>query len=501
MMATLLSSTVLWTGAFILLGPLIIIGAGEIEERLRYRDSALIPAMSIFRTWVLPLGAITLVGAGFLGFDSFLVRVVGTAAVFAVAAALVAVLGVFVNALKARGAEDSRKHVPRLLLAVPRILVIFVTAWMLVSGVWSIDVSSLFAALGVSTLIVSLALQDTLSGMASGFLLMLDRPFQPGDWINAESIEGRVVDTNWRSSRIQNRDGDLVVVPNAQLAGVTITNFDEPARLHRVKVSVQVAFANPPNVAIAMLLDAARSTPGVLSDPSPDIVVAQVDDPLMGYEAHLWIDDYAIAIQVASDFRALVWYNSERQSVPLPSPAFDLYTYDGVKNAQAKVPTLTDIRRSLLQSPLFSEIEDDDLDRLAAASQSVPFGAGEVMVEPGRAQPPLFTIREGTGRLEIVGADGQVREIAVVESGDVFGLVTRSREWNAQPRVVAVSDCEVIVTDIEAAGSVISKNQNLADALNQVGTRRIRMIDRLLARESPPPVEEADRTDDESSQS
>ncbi len=498
------STTVIWAALFIIVAPLVIIGAGELEERLAYRDSPFVPTVSILRTWVLPLLAILVVSGGFLGFDSLLVRLIGTAAVIAVTADLIAVMAVFVQALKERGAEDSRRQVPRLLLALPRILLILIAGWVLLSGVWSVNLSSLFAALGVSTLIVSVALQDTLSGIASGFLLMLDRPFQPGDWIEANGIEGRVVDTNWRSTRIQDRNGDLIAVPNGQLATATISNFDEPERLHRIVIPVQVAFVNPPTVAKNMLLDAARSTPGVLSDPAPRIVVVQVDDPLMGYEAHLWVDDFEIVPTVASDFRSLVWYMSQRQGVPLPSPAFDLYTYDGLQVSAATDIDTAEVRRRLMRSPLLAEISDASLDDLAATARPERFAAGEVMIAHGRDNSTLLIIWTGHARLEVVDDDDVIHEIADLGSGDVCGLVSATSDSPVHPRTVAVTDCEVIAIDLDAAGSVISRNPDLSDALNQIEMRRTRRIERLVANlsvehretgESPDEAETPDGTE------
>ena len=75
------------------------------------------------------------------------------------------------------------------------------------------------------------------------------------------------------------------MIPNGQLAKATITNYDQPNRLHRVKVPVQIERTAPPTAAKEMLLDAARSTPGVLEDPPPFARVTQIADPVVDYEA------------------------------------------------------------------------------------------------------------------------------------------------------------------------------------------------------------------------
>ena len=189
-------------------------------------------------------------------------------------------LRVLVARLAGRPRSDGRGPVPQLLLAVPRIVTLLVVAWVLLSSIWGVDLSAALTALGVTSLVVSFALQDTLSGLASGFLLLSDQPFQPGEWIQTGEDEGVVVDINWRTTRIRTRNGDLLIVPNSTLAKANILNHTAPAPLHRVVVPVQVAFSNPPTLAKQMLLAAAEGTAGVLDDPPPKVRVVVADDPM-----------------------------------------------------------------------------------------------------------------------------------------------------------------------------------------------------------------------------
>jgi small-conductance mechanosensitive channel/CRP-like cAMP-binding protein len=471
---------VAWAAMLIIALPIVIIGAGELEERLRYRDSPYLSAVSILRRWILPIFAVWAVLGALLGIDAFTTRLVASALLFAVAAAVISVVRVIIDWVGSRPQEGGRRQIPRLLLAVPRLLVILTAAWLLVTGVWAIDLSALLTALGVTSLVVSVALQDTLGGIASGFLLMSDHPFQPGDWIQAGDVEGKVIDMNYRSSRIENRDGDLVIVPNSQLATATIINYDEPTRVHRVEFEFQVAYVNPPTLAIEMILDAARSTSGVLEDPPPSVKVVQIDDPLMGYKAQLWIDDYSIAPRVKSDFGALIWYMSHRHEVPLPSPAYDLYISDAVEAAAAGQMNRTEIRRRLRRSALLNELGEDDIDRLASATQPVRFAGGEVITDTDDTTRDLFILWEGAARLILDAADGTQANVAELSPGDIFGLLSRLDGWEVAPRVVAISDCEVLITTADAAGSVTSRNPALSDALNQLMATRRRRVERML---------------------
>ena len=158
-----------------------------------------------------------------------------------------------------------------------------------------------------------------------------------------------------------------------------------------------------------------------------------------------------------------------------------------------------------MHSPLLAEISDVDLDHLAAHARHERFAAGEVMIAPGRDNSTLLTIWSGQARLEAVDDDGVGHEIADLGSGDVCGLVTAANDVPVRPRTVAVTDCEVVAIDLDASGSVISKNPGLSVALNQIEARHTRRIERLVAgmtaaehgtNESPGDAETPDGTEE-----
>lgn len=475
-----------WAAIVIVVLPIIIIAAGEIDERLRQRDSPLHRPMTLLRVWVIPIVALWVLLRALFDFadDSAVTIVTGTLLVLAVGATALAVLAVANNWL-GRTRTDGRRPVPRLLLALPRFAVILIGAWLIVAGVWNVDLSAALTALGVTSLVISFALQDTLSGLASGFLLLTDQPFHAGDWVSTGDFEGEVLDINWRSTRIRTRNGDLMVVPNGFLANANIINFDEPTRLHRVVVPVQVAFVNAPTAARGMLLDAARSTPGVLAEPPPAVRVVQVDDPLMGYEVDLWIDDYAIAPRVSSEFGALVWYHSHRHGVPLPSPAQDLFLHDA-DNADDGTIERPELRRRLRASALLDQVDEDDIDALAAGTTVARYAAGEAL-PTSTAEGAMHMLHAGRATVVLGGrfADGSERPAITVlqlEPGDLFGMVGDIGDHPQHPTLVALDDCELLSISHAAAADVISRHPRLSTALEQTATTRRRRIERATRR-------------------
>ncbi|HEX6254332.1 MAG TPA: mechanosensitive ion channel domain-containing protein [Euzebyales bacterium] len=469
--------------ALLVVLPVAVIAAGEAEERLRQRDSAFRPVLSVLRWWTLPLTALWFILRSVVGLPDTgpLVRVVATGMLLSLAVAALLATRLVIARLKRRRGTDRRGQLPQIVLALPRLAITLVIGWLLLDTVWGVDLSAALTALGVGTLVVSFALQDTLSGLASGLLMLADAPFAPGDWIRHGEVEGRVVDLSWRSTRIESRDGDLIIVPNAELAAAMLVNFDRPGRLHRVVVPVQVAYANPPSRARDMLLDAARATPDVLTDPAPNVRVVQIDDPLMGYEVDLWIDDFRIAPRVSSEFGALVWYHSHRHDVPLPSPAYDLYVYDGVAASASARPDAPTIQRRLRSSPLLDQLDDPAIEHLESAATAGRFARDETIVTGDPDRSDLVVLWDGRARLVAVDAEGAAAEIGQFGPGDVFGLLGRRGAGTRTARVDAITDCEVIVVDSGRAAEVISRNPELSEALEQLLASQQRRIERAAA--------------------
>ncbi len=490
------SSEVLWSFAVILIVPLIVIGAAELEERLRQSESAMRTPVLTFRNWVLPFFAAWALLVPVLGFaDEWFAKVVATGLLISLAATGWQILRVIGDRNRSRPPEPGRRPVPALVLLLPRLALLIGTGALVLAGVWDVDLSSALAALGVTSLVVSFALQDTLSGLASGVLLLSDRPFTQGDWISADQLEGEVIDINWRTSRIRDRNGDVVVVPNSVLANASVINHSSPEPLHRVVVSLQVAFANPPTLAKDMLLDAARSVPGVRTDPMPTVMVTAIDDPLMGYDVHMWVSDFAIVPRVKSDFGALVWYQSHRHNVPLPSPAQDIFLHDPIAEAKAAEPTLADLREAVRTSPLLADLPDADLDRLAQTSHRARFRAGELMVESGAETRDLLLIVDGSGQLVLLEPGFDEAIVTDVGVGDIVGLLETGRGDDRLVALRAFTDCEVIVLGADAVDEIGSRNVEIVAAFNRLVALRQRRINRLVERRAPSPAPAgADRT-------
>jgi MscS family membrane protein len=168
------------------------------------------------------------------------------------------------------------------------------------------DVSSLVAALGIGSLAIGLAAQQTLGNMIAGFTLLVDRPFRPGDRIRLASSEtGEVAEIGIRSTRILLDDRNLLIVPNSELVNSRVVNFSFPSTAMRGEVRLRVRWGHVER-AVAVAAELARAQDEVLADPPPVAVVAAFVDDRAEIVLRFHVDDYHVRAAVEDRLRLLL---------------------------------------------------------------------------------------------------------------------------------------------------------------------------------------------------
>lgn len=124
-----------------------------------------------------------------------------------------------------------------------RFFIIAITFSVAVS-VFGYNISTFVAGLGIGGLAFALAAQDALSNLFGGFVILTEKPFTVGDWIETPSVEGTVEDITFRSTRVRTFGDALVTIPNATLANQAITNWSKMGK-RKVTFNVRVPLETP----------------------------------------------------------------------------------------------------------------------------------------------------------------------------------------------------------------------------------------------------------------
>lgn len=210
---------------------------------------------------------------------------------------------------------------PPLLPAAAMTLVYMVTAFVTLRFTFpKLDVAPLIATSAVTSLVLGLALQPILGNFFAGLVISLEKPFRINDWIKVGDQEGRVVAITWRTTHLRTRDNDNLVIPNGKLADERVINYYFPHPVHLERIKVSAPYDEPPYRVRQVLLDCAAGVPGALDKPAPEVYVFSFDASGILYELRVWVEDVAQGPRIASDLRARIWEEFQKESIVIPYP-------------------------------------------------------------------------------------------------------------------------------------------------------------------------------------
>ena len=133
----------------------------------------------------------------------------------------VVVLGLFVSRFVTRfiraALGSSLTGEVSIVVNIARAAVAFIVASFVAENLFNIELSGLAQALGVTTLVVSLGLQDLIKNVVAGLEILVTKLFTVGDQLEVGGERGEVVDVNWRQTTLRDKDGNAHVVPNSEL--------------------------------------------------------------------------------------------------------------------------------------------------------------------------------------------------------------------------------------------------------------------------------------------
>ena len=138
--------------------------------------------------------------------------------------------------------------------------------------VFNIQPTAFVTALGVTGVAISLGLQDTVSNVIGGMALMTSRVIQPGDWITAGSVTGKVTDITWRQTVMLERNGNKLVIPNSVLNTSALERV-VPANESCVDVPFTIKAGTPVDDAERWIITRVRSATADMATPSGSVLV------------------------------------------------------------------------------------------------------------------------------------------------------------------------------------------------------------------------------------
>jgi potassium efflux system protein len=190
------------------------------------------------------------------------------------------------------------------------------------AGVQTSQFALIVGALGVG---IGFGLQNVVNNFVSGLILMFERPIEPGDIVDVDALQGRVVEIGLRATRIKTWDGAEVVVPNGSLLSGNLVNWTLTDSTRRVELPVGVAYGSDARRVLEILMGVCNAQPDAMKDPAPVVLFKGFGESSLDFVVRFWAPDAATAVSARSEAGVAIVEALNAEGIEIPFPQRDLH--------------------------------------------------------------------------------------------------------------------------------------------------------------------------------
>jgi small conductance mechanosensitive channel len=277
-------------------------GRSEMPEDLTMLDN--INIQQLIETYVLPWG----------------INIVMALAIFLIGKFVVKMLVKLAKKLMAKAKVDNIL-VNFIASIINTILLLFVVIAAL--DQLGLETTSLIALIGAAGLAIGLALQGTLQNLASGVMLIVFRPFNDGDFIEAAGVSGVVEEIGIFTTTMRSGDNREIIIPNGEIFGGTITNYSKRTT-RRVDMVFGIGYDDDIKKAKEIISQILNDDERVLKDPEALVVVGELADSSVNFNVRPWCktEDYW---NVYFDTHEKIKLTFDAEGISIPYPQMDIH--------------------------------------------------------------------------------------------------------------------------------------------------------------------------------
>lgn len=196
---------------------------------------------------------------------------------------------------------------------------------LLVLSQFGINLSALFAGLGIAGLAVGFAAKDSLENFISGVTILVDRPFRVGDWVTVDGRHGRVTSITLRSTRLRTLNEQTVIFPSVQMVTQPVVNHSDGAPL-RVDVPFGIAYKESIDEARAVVMELVdEKDKRLVSGGKHRVVTTGLNDSSVDLELHLFVRDPGQGVGIRFEFTEKIRKALAAADIEIPFPHLQLF--------------------------------------------------------------------------------------------------------------------------------------------------------------------------------
>ncbi|MBR5514306.1 MAG: mechanosensitive ion channel family protein [Ruminococcus sp.] len=211
------------------------------------------------------------------------------------------------------------------LVSVIRI-VLYAIVVIMVLSVLKVPMSSVITVLGAAGLAASLALQNCLTNLCGGFIILFSKPFSAGDTVELDGTVGTVEAIGILYTKLNTSDGKTILIPNGNVTSARLINYTEtPTR--RVDLIFDISYDADFNLARSLIMTAAMENPLILKNPEPVVRMAAQKESAIAIDVRVWVknDDFA---EVRYTLNETVKRIFDKSGIEIPYNQLDVHIID-----------------------------------------------------------------------------------------------------------------------------------------------------------------------------
>lgn len=335
--------------------------------------------------------------------------------------------------------------------------------------VFQVPATGLIATSSVLIAVLGFALRNIIGDVFSGIVLGIERPYRIGDWVEVtEGALGRVVELNWRATRLVNPDGVSFSLPNGLVALHRLVNYSaERGGRYRTGIRVPMDPTLSPErverILLAAALEAEEEWPGL----APDVILAEFTPGAAVYLVRFHPADYGRDGPCRDAVARAVLRGLQKVGLTIQRPLQNVM----INRAPTRAPRRR--REHLLEHvDLFRPFTADERLALADAMVESLFARGDVIMREGEAGQSLYLLAEGT--LEVSKTDAAGRKVLLdrILPGAVFGEMSLLTGQPRSATIIAGTDGALYEIHREHLDPMLRERPQLAEGLGAVMAER-----------------------------
>lgn len=214
----------------------------------------------------------------------FFKKLMGTVLILAIGVLVIRVITRLITAALEKSHLEKAAH--SLILSLAR-AAMYVLLFLIAASQMGIDVSSIVALASVLTLALSLALQNMVSNLIGGFVILYTHPFHSGDYVEIAGQGGTVKEISMTYTVLATPDNRIISIPNSAVAAAQVVNYSS-ADSRRVELTVTASYDAPTQKVLDALV-LAGTVDNALLNPAPSAVIVSYDDSAIRYSLRIWV--------------------------------------------------------------------------------------------------------------------------------------------------------------------------------------------------------------------